>query len=135
MHTSRPATTFPGFGVFSAAAPTDPHKVPALVAKLSSMYQAFAKDGPTDEEMTVAKKQMANTFEEQVKDPTYWFARLEKMDFHNLSLDDFLAAPAAYQSMTPKQVQEAFAKYYSKENSIVVVVTPQNEEKKNTDPK
>ena len=58
---SSPGGVFPGFGVFSAAAPTEPHKVAALVEKLASMYEVFAKDGPTEDEMVVAKKQMANT--------------------------------------------------------------------------
>ena len=39
---SRPGTTYPGFGVFSANATTDPEKVPALVSKLASMYQVQA---------------------------------------------------------------------------------------------
>src|SRR6478735_6528294 len=48
---SRPGSTFPGFGVFAAGAPTDPHKTDALVEKLASMYEKFAKAGPTDEEV------------------------------------------------------------------------------------
>ena len=32
--------------------------------------------------------------------------------------------PAAYQAVTGKQIQAAFAKYWSKANSLVVVVKP-----------
>jgi zinc protease len=121
---SRPGTVFPGFGTFSAAAPTEPHKVAALVDKLASMYAAFAASGPTEEELAVAKKQVANTFAEQMKDPAWWLSRLERMTFRGTKLDDVLGAPAAYQAMTAKQVQETFAKYWSKEASIVVTVSP-----------
>lgn len=128
---SRAATTFPGFGTFSASAPTDPHKVPALVEKLAAMYAEFAKSGPTEEEMTVAKKQMANTFEEQMKEPAFWSGRLDNLTFRNTSLDETLGEPAAYQALTAKQVQDTFAKYYAKDKSIVVVVKPKGEEGKN----
>lgn len=121
---SAPATTFPGFGMFSASAPTDPSKVPALVDKIASMYETFAKEGPTDEELNVAKKQMANTFEEQMRTPTFWAGRLQEMTFRGTNLDDVVAMPEAYQSMTAQQVKDTFNKYYSKDNSIVVIVKP-----------
>jgi zinc protease len=121
---SRPGSTYPGFGVFSAGAPTDPAKVPALIEKLASMYAAFAKDGPTDEEMTVAKKQMANTFEEQMRQAAFWSGRLDEIGYRGGKLDDILQAPAAYQDMTGEQVKSVFAKYYSPANAIVVRVLP-----------
>lgn len=121
---SRPATTFPGFGVVSAGAPTDPSKVQALVAKLASMYEEFARTGPTDEELVVAKKQMANTLEEQMREPGFWFGRLQEMTFKGSSLDDILTLKEAYQSMTAAQVKDTFAKYYSKDNALTVIVKP-----------
>lgn len=121
---SRAATTFAGFGTFSASAPTEPAKAPALVEKVSSMYARFAKDGPTEDEMVVARKQMANTFDEQLKEPAFWSGRLDQMTYRGSSLDEFIKEPDAYQAMTAKQVHETFAKYYSKDKSIVVVVKP-----------
>jgi zinc protease len=124
---SRAATTYPGFGVFAASAPTDPHKVDALLAKLTEMYSTFAAKGPTEEEVEVAKKQMAKTFEEQQTEPAYWSGRLDQMTFRHGDMDQFLAEPAEYQKLTAKQIQETFAKYYSKETSITVAVKPQGE--------
>lgn len=121
---SRPGSVFAGFGTFSAAAPTEPHKVAALVEKLAAMYAAFAATGPTEEEMVIAKKQVANTFAEQTKEPSYWMGRIERMTFRGTKLDDLVAAPAAYQAFTTKQVKDTFARYWSKESSIVVTVTP-----------
>ncbi len=121
---SRPATTYPGFGVFSASAPTDPAKADALVAKIASMYDEFKANGPTEEEIEVAKKQMANTFDEQLKDPSYWSGRLDQMTFRGRSVDTILNEPGEYQKVTAAEVKATFGKYYSKENSIVVVVRP-----------
>ncbi len=125
---SRAASTFPGFGVFSASAPTEPHKTQALVEKVASMYATFAESGPTAAELDVAKKQWANTYAEQSKEPGYWTARLDQLTFRGTSLDDVSAEPAAVEALAAKQIQEAFARYYSPANSIVVVVKPKTED-------
>ncbi len=121
---ARAATTFPGFGTFSAAAPTEPAKTGPLAAKLASMYEAFAKDGPTAEELDVAKKQFTNTYEEQMRDPGYWSGRIDRSTYRDRSLDDVVNEPAAFQALTAEQIKAAFAKYYSKDNAITVVVKP-----------
>lgn len=121
---SRTASTFPGFGVFSAAAPTEPAKCDALVSKLNEMYAAFAADGPSADELDVARRQMANTFADQVRQPSYWSSRLNLMTFRNTRLDDVLAEPTAYQELTAEQIRAAFAKYYRPDSRITVVVRP-----------
>ncbi len=121
---SRAATTYPGFGVFSASAPTEPAKVEALVTKLGSMYEEFAKNGPTEEELAVARRQFATTYEEQMREPGYWSGRLSRLTYRGASLDDVMADPAAYQALTADQVRSTFAKYYSNDSAIVVTVTP-----------
>jgi zinc protease len=122
----RAGSTFPGFGAFSAAAPTDPEKASALVAKLASMYGVFAKDGPTADEVDVAKKQFATTYAEQLKEPAFWIGRLSELTFRGITLDDLAQEPEAYQKLTGAELKNAFGKYYSKENSIVVVVRPRS---------
>ncbi|HEX5136908.1 MAG TPA: insulinase family protein [Planctomycetota bacterium] len=121
---SRAGMTFPGFGVFAAGAPTEPSKAARLVEVLASMYAAFAKSGPTEDELAVAKRQIANTYDEQVKDPGWWLSRLQLLTWRGESLDDVVNGPAAYQALTAKQVRETFAKYYDPRNAIVVVVSP-----------
>ncbi len=121
---SAPGSTYPGFGLFSASAPTEPHKAPALVKKIAEMYEEFAKNGPTEEELDVAKKQLLITLEEDMKTPGFWSGRLASMNMRGSKLDDIAGMIDAYKNMTPEQVKTAFAKYYSKDNSVVVVVKP-----------
>jgi zinc protease len=123
---SRAATTYRGFGTFSASAPTDPSKVDALVAKIAAMYALFAKEGPTDDEVVVAKKQFATTWDEQIKEPMFWSGQLSQPTFRGSNLDDVMAEPAKVEALTAKQVKETFAKYWGdgKQNSIVVTVKP-----------
>ena len=121
---SRAASIYPGFGVFSAGAPTEPAKAAALTAKLSEMYAKFRETGPTDEEVDVARKQAAKNFDEQMKEPSFWFGRLQGLTLKGMSLDEIAHAPEAYQKITAKQIKDAFAKYCTPENVIQVVVRP-----------
>lgn len=121
---SRPGSAYPGFGLFSAGAPTEPTKVAPLVAKLAEMYDAFAKSGPTAEELDVARKQMANTFEEQVRQPQYWSGRLNQLTFRGVSLDEIVADAQAYQELSADQIRETFARYHDKSSGLVVIVKP-----------
>ncbi len=122
---SRSGTTYPGFGVFSAGAPTEPAKVKPLVEKLASMYAAFAKDGPTEGELEVARKQFAKNFEEQLIEPAFWQTRLESLAFRGVSLDDMLKQPEVYAAMSAEEIKATFARYATPENAIVVTVAPE----------
>ena len=121
---SEPAVVYPGFGVFAASAPTDPAKAPVLATAVEDMFTVFAKDGPTNDEMTVARKQMANLLDEIMKTPDFWLGRLSTLDYRGVSLDDLLDAPAQYQQFTAQQVREAFARYDRPERRWSFVVTP-----------
>lgn len=121
---SLPGTDYPGYGMFFAAAPTEPGKTDALDKRVSAMYAEFAQGGPTDEEMEVARKQFANTFDEQIKEPGFWAGRLASLEYRSSKLDDILAAPEAFQQFTAAEVKEAFAKYYTPEATLSVIVKP-----------
>ena len=85
---SEPAVVYPGFGFFVAIAPTEPVKAQALTAAVEETYAAFAKDGPTADELVVAKKQIANLLDEEMKTPDFWLGRLSTIDYRGFGLDD-----------------------------------------------
>jgi len=122
---SRPATVWPGFGIFQAGAPTQVEKVPELVRTFAGIYDEFAKDGPTDDEIAVAKKQVYNTFDEQVKDPGYWTAQLGTLTYRDRRLDDIIGLREAYEPLTAEQVRLAFGKYDTTESRMVFTVIPE----------
>lgn len=119
-----PGDAYPGFGVFSSRAPCDPKNAARLGDVIKEMYAEFAKTGPTEEEMVVARKQIANTMDEQMKNPAFWSSRLETMTVDGLSPKDITDAPAAYQKITPQQVKDVYTKYYQPEHMLLVEVTP-----------
>jgi zinc protease len=123
---SEPAVVYPGFGLFAAVAPTDPGKATALAAAVEDMYAEFAKDGPTPDELAVAKKQMANLLDEVLKTPDFWLSRLSTMDYRGLSLDDLLGAKAEYERFTADEVRGAFARYDRPDARLRFVITPRS---------
>jgi zinc protease len=121
---SEPAIVYPGFGLFAAVAPTDPTKAGSLSAAVEDMYAAFAKDGPSAEELVVAKKQMANLLDELLKTPDFWLGRLGTIEYRGSTLDEVLAARADYERFTADEIRDAFARYDRPEARVSVVITP-----------
>jgi zinc protease len=121
---SRPAAEYPGYGLFVAQAPTDPDKTGALVATLEELFTAFARQGPSEEEMAVARRQIDNGLAEVLAGPDFWGVRLASLDYRGLRLDDVMEARARYAAMTAAEVREAFARYYVPGARVRVIVSP-----------
>lgn len=125
---SQPAEAYKGWGVFITGAPTEPAKADTLKKRIFEMYDDFAKNGVTDEELDVAKKQAANGFDENMKEPGFWSQILSNQAYRGRKLDEVLGEPAGYQALTTAQVKDTFAKYYKPENRIGVVLKPKSKD-------
>jgi zinc protease len=123
---SEAAVIYPGFGLFASAAPTDPEKAQKLAAALEQMYAEFYKDGPTAEELAVAKKQTATLLDEVLKTPGFWLGRLATLDYRGLTIDDVLEAQEQYQRFSAQEVQDAFVRYDKPEARVRFVITPKS---------
>ena len=123
---SEAAVIYPGFGLFASAAPTDPDKAQKLAAALEQMYADFYKDGPTAEELAVAKKQTATLLDEVLKTPGFWLGRLATLDYRGLTIDDVLEAQEQYQRFSAQEVQDAFVRYDKPEARVRFVITPKS---------
>jgi zinc protease len=121
---SQPAAEYPGFGLFVSRAPTDPGKTRPLAAVLEELYTAFATDGPSDEEMRVARGQIDNALSEMLAGPDLWVDRLASLDYRGARLDDVVEARERYAALTAADVREAFARYYAPGARFRVIVTP-----------
>ncbi|MGH7332422.1 MAG: M16 family metallopeptidase, partial [Candidatus Rokuibacteriota bacterium] len=121
---SRPAFEYPGFGLFAAQAPTDPAKTDALTAAVEEMYVAFAKDGPTEDEMAVARKQLVNTVDQTLKNPEFWVARLSTLNYRGADLTELVQGKQHYEQMTPADVRSAFTRYFAPTSQLRFVVVP-----------
>lgn len=120
----RPNFAFRDAGRFVAAAPCDPANVDKVVDEIHRMFKVFADDGPTEEELTNAKKQIANNLDTQMKEPRYWSSVLSNLDLHGRNLDDEKGKVASYNRFTTSQVRGTFRKYYTPERKFSVTATP-----------
>lgn len=120
----RPGDAYPGLGIFAAQAPTDPTKAEALAGAVEAMFAAFAVEGPTAEELDVARRQLHNQIEEDMQGPDFWTARLGVLEYRGLSLDDVARLAVDLQGYRAEEVREAFARYAQPGASFRLVVLP-----------
>jgi zinc protease len=121
---NQPGSAIPGLGMLFAMAPTDPDKSDKLAGVILGMMKDFAKNGPTDEEVTIARKQLANTLETSMKEPGFWAQALEEMEYRGKTLAELKELPEVYQTFTAKQMQEITQKYVKDDKAISMVVNP-----------
>lgn len=123
---SSPAQEFPGYGTVFAFSSTDPARAEELAAAIESMFARFAREGPTEEEMATARRQVRTVLDERMREPAFWNAAISTRSYRGTRLADVVGAPAAYEACTGDVVREAFARYCTPLASFSAVVTPAN---------
>ncbi len=121
---SQPGREFPGFGTFIILAPTQPGKEENLRAESWKLLDEFAANGPTEEEMTTMRKQMANLMDEQMKQPDFWMARTSQLAYRDQKVEDIMGLPEFFQTVTAQQIKDVFNKYYLPEHKMSLIVSP-----------
>lgn len=121
---SRPGVAYPGFGVFTAQAPTDPGRPEILAREIEAMYAHFATEGPTEAEVTVARRQLAAQIDEQVQRPEFWAGRLSAIEYRGRAPREPLESRAHYERIQAGDVHETFRRYWRPESRFTVYVSP-----------
>jgi len=119
-----PIEAFEKCSLFFTGAPCEPANAEALIDAAEEIFAAFAKEGPTEDELENAKKQTLNNVEVRMKEPRYWFGILQHLDLHKVKLDDQKQALNVYGSLTVERVKEVFAKYYKPDRLFTINVQP-----------
>jgi len=136
-----PSWIYQDAGRFVVWAPCAPEKVMTVAGEIHDMLQEFADTGPTAEELDNAKKQIANDLDEEMREPTYWFAILQHRDLHGRNLDEERAQKEAFERVPAEQIQSVFRKYYTRARRFQVTAVPvapvstKDEQKEPTPPK
>lgn len=119
-----PGAAFPGYGLVRAGSLCRPDNADKLPAAIQEVFDAFAKDGPTPEELETARKQVANTLDVALREPGTWAGRLGTLTYDGLFVEEILNDPAAYQGVSAETILETFNRYYKPERVLTVVVKP-----------
>ncbi len=121
---SRPSEAIPGTGTFSAGSTTDPEDAEKLADMVIEMLEDFATNGPTADEVVVAKKQIATDLEQRMKEPRYWLGQISDMHYRGRTLAQLKEVPDVYQTFTASDLQNVAKKYMTKENRFRFVTMP-----------
>lgn len=125
----------PGYSTMTMVSSTDPTKVEGFRKAIFEMFDEFAKNGPSEEEMVTVRKQFANTWDEQMREPSYWSAQLSGLNYRWVTLDQIMAAPEEFQKFSAAEVKEVFNKYYKPEARFLMSVAPQAKAETKSDAK
>jgi zinc protease len=121
---SRPGVAYPGFGAFLAQAPTDPTRAEALAREIEAMYAHFAKEGPTENEVAIARRQVVALLDQQLQQPDFWAGRLGSSEYRGQTTREPLEGREQYATATASQILDAFRRYWRPESSFSIVITP-----------
>jgi len=126
--TSQPSWIYADSGRFVSGAPCDPANVDKVIDEVFKMFEVFASEGMTQEELDNAKKQVANNLDTDMREPSYWWDILQHHDLHGHDLKEEKAEKEAYEKFTREQVQTAFKKYFTPERRFHVTAIPKKTE-------
>jgi zinc protease len=119
-----PAWIYRDGGRFMSGAPCDPTNAVRVVSEVHKIFKEFADKGPTAEELANSKKQIANSLDTGMREPTYWWGILRNMDLRHRDLGVEKTIKEDYQAFTAEEVQNAFKKYYKPERLFQVTAIP-----------
>lgn len=111
-------------GRFMTGAPCDPANVNKVVEEVNNIFTDYADKGPTEEELSNAKKQVANNLDTEMREPRYWMRVLSHLDLHDRDLEVEKNEKEAYEPYTIEQVRAVFKKYYRPTRKFMLTVVP-----------
>jgi zinc protease len=120
----QPSWVYEDSAQFSAGAPCDPAGAQTVVEEIHRLFAEFARNGPTEEELANAKKQVANNLDTEMKEPSYWWRILQHHDLQHRDLDEEKVEREAYEGYTAAQVRGVFQKYYQPARQFSVTAVP-----------
>lgn len=124
MHSA--GRVMPGQGFVFAAAPTDPDKADKLADTVLEMFEQFAEEGPTAEEMDMVRKQIATELREQLLQPGFWAGQLADFTYRKRDLANLRDLPDAYQQISAETIRDIARKYIRSSDAIRIVIVPKS---------
>jgi zinc protease len=125
---SEPSAAYHDAGMFVTGAPCAPDKADELVGEIETIFTRLAEEGPTEEELANAQKQVLNNLDTRMKEPTFWWGQLQYAHLHKVDLDQLKHVRESFQAFTCEQVRDVFRKYYVPQRMYHVIAVPASPE-------
>ncbi|HEX8322956.1 MAG TPA: insulinase family protein [Tepidisphaeraceae bacterium] len=120
----QPGRGLPGTGLFSAGSMTDPANSAKLADTVLEMLNAFAKTGPTDDELSTAKRQIMTEITTTMREPAWWLTQISESRYRNRPLSDLKVLPGVFETFDKETVRATVAKYLRPETTVRLIATP-----------
>lgn len=115
---------YPGRSHLSVLALTDPARAGEVRARIESIAESFAAEGPTSDEMEAVRRHHREVVAQSLANPGFWSRRLADADLRGRSLDDFATMARDYDSQTGEEVGRVFGEAAMRGARYRVIVTP-----------
>ena len=124
---TRAGTAYHGEGLLGISFTADPDKASGAADLSLDVARQLAAKGPTDQELSTAREQFANSITTSQKEPTYWAGVMADMDYHGTLLADVKDALKQYTSYTRPDMMEVMARYMTPQRCIQVIALPDSD--------
>ena len=120
---------YPDLGMFYAASMCASGNADELVQVAQEMYDTFAKEGPTDDEVKTALAQITANLDRALKMPAYWSRELSHFAMRHGTMEALRDPVEFYnKEVTADAIHDTFAHYYTPKRIITVKVLPKSED-------
>jgi zinc protease len=85
---ARPHKVYPKMSALYVEFTTDPDKIDEAVRAARAVVETFVAEGPTLEEVETVHRQLKNTLDTMLKEPSFWTGLLADLEYHGTHLED-----------------------------------------------
>lgn len=122
-----PGGIYRGSGQFAVSFTTAPNTAMRAADIAQRVIARFVKEGPTAQEMSTMRHQLAQRLQSEQREPSFWAATLATLDYHQTHLDDLKSAPKTMLAYTAVDLRAALQKYLVPPGQLRVVSAPVEE--------
>lgn len=118
------AQEYPGNGRFVVRFSSDPARAPEAMQLARQLVEEMAAKGPTEEELTIVRRQLANEIEVSQRAVGHWMNWLSGMHARGDTLDGLRGMPDAYQRISANEIRDVLARYITPERRVAIIGMP-----------
>jgi zinc protease len=115
-----------GMGRFGVRYAADPGQVETVAGLARHVVERFAQDGPTVEELDIARRQRTVLIEEVLLQPGFWANQLSRLRQKSTLLDETRNFRKVFAELTPADISKVMRRYIVEEGRIQVVSIAKN---------
>jgi zinc protease len=96
-----------------------------MTDRVFSAVKKLQQDGPSEDLVARAKEGARRSYEESLKQNSYWLGRLQTIHMLGRDPGEILTRPARIDAITPAVVQDTFKQYFPLDRYTVVTLVPE----------